>query len=64
MEVQEPIKIGKSENIEEDKKRAEFEAKEIFGAPLPLEFGNLNFYGILAEDICPEKNIIQHPNKY
>ena len=38
-------------------KRAEFEAKEIFGAPLPLEFGNLNFYGILAEDICPEQNL-------
>ena len=38
-------------------KRAEFEAKEIFGAPLPLEFENLNFYGILAEDICPEQNL-------
>ena len=34
-----------------------FESKEIFGAPLPLEFGNLNFYGILAEDICPEQNL-------
>ena len=38
-------------------KRAKFEAKEIFGAPLPLEFGNLNFYGILADDICPEQNL-------
>ena len=38
-------------------KRAEFESKEIVGAPLPLEYPNLDFYGILAEDICPEQNL-------
>ena len=38
-------------------KRAEFESKEIVGAPLPGEYGNLDFYGILAEDICPEQNL-------
>ena len=43
--------------VELGTKRAAFEAKEIVGAPLPGEYGNLDFYGILAEDICPEQNL-------
>tara|TARA_B100000989_G_scaffold214706_1_gene163270 strand:+ start:12 stop:551 length:540 start_codon:yes stop_codon:yes gene_type:complete len=38
-------------------KRADFEKKNFAGAPMPLNYPGLDFYGILAEDVCPDQNL-------
>tara|TARA_B100000963_G_scaffold169537_1_gene147462 strand:+ start:1193 stop:1789 length:597 start_codon:yes stop_codon:yes gene_type:complete len=38
-------------------KRSDFEKKNFAGAPMPLDYPGLNFYGILAEDVCPDQNL-------
>tara|TARA_B100000989_G_scaffold166873_1_gene124780 strand:+ start:877 stop:1416 length:540 start_codon:yes stop_codon:yes gene_type:complete len=38
-------------------KKADFEKLEITGPSLPSEYENFNFYGVLADDICPSENL-------